>query len=231
MNSSGSFSVAPVTGALYYVWTLPAGWSGSTFSNMLSTTPGASGTVSVTVTDGCSVSPPAILNVTVNPLPTVVISISDSAICGPPWQETSILTASGASTYSWSTGSSSFSIAVSPSVTTNYSVTGTDASGCKNTATITQTVSGCVGIMSVNADDTEISIYPNPGNGHFNILLNSDLKNCKLVVYNQLGQLVHGEMLKSTSSKVDLEKLPAGIYQFIITGDDKTVRSKKVVKE
>jgi hypothetical protein len=230
-SSSGSFSVAPVSGALYYVWTLPSGWSGSTFSNIISTTPGASGTVSVTVTDGCSVSPPAILNVTVNPLPTVVIAISDSSICGPPWQETSILTASGASTYSWSTGSTSFSISVSPSVTTNYTVTGTDGSGCKNSATITQTVSGCVGIMNVNADATEINIFPNPGSGQFTILLNSQPKNCKLEVYNQLGQLVYDEMLKSSSSKIDLDKFPSGIYQFIITGDDKTLRSKKVVKD
>jgi len=50
------------------------------------------------------------------------------------------LTAHGASSYQWNTGTSSSSITVSPTSTINYTVTGTDSYGCTATATITVTV-------------------------------------------------------------------------------------------
>jgi hypothetical protein len=59
-------------------------------------------------------------------------------------------------------------VAVSPSVTTVYSVTGKDANGCAATKTIQVTVSPCLGIQELN---TELltSLYPNPNNGTFSI--------------------------------------------------------------
>ncbi len=50
------------------------------------------------------------------------------------------LNVSGASTYSWNTGSTSNSIAVSPSVNTSYSVVGTSTAGCKRTSVNNVTV-------------------------------------------------------------------------------------------
>jgi gliding motility-associated-like protein len=74
------------------------------------------------------------VNVTVNPLPTVTATASPTSICNG---ETSVLTASGASTYSWShslgTGGSK---TVTPSATTTYTVTGTSAAGCIGTTTV-----------------------------------------------------------------------------------------------
>jgi gliding motility-associated-like protein len=57
----------------------------------------------------------------------------------------SLLTASGASTYSWSTGANNTNtISVSPPGNTNYTVTGTDANGCKNSTVGTVSVSASV---------------------------------------------------------------------------------------
>ncbi|MDD2594155.1 MAG: hypothetical protein PHT45_07435, partial [Bacteroidales bacterium] len=70
--------------------------------------------------------------------PTVSASASPSTICSGA---SSVLTASGASTYNWShslgTGSSK---TVSPTSTTTYTVTGTTAEGCTGTAEVTVTV-------------------------------------------------------------------------------------------
>ena len=54
--------------------------------------------------------------------------------------ESTTLTASEASNYSWSDGSNSVSITVSPTATTTYSVTGTNGEGCVDSASITVTV-------------------------------------------------------------------------------------------
>lgn len=53
---------------------------------------------------------------------------------------TATLSASGASTFSWSTGAMSGSIAVSPSVSSTYTVASTDAAGCGDKAVFTQQV-------------------------------------------------------------------------------------------
>ena len=74
--------------------------------------------------------------VTVNPLPTLGITASASTVCNG----TSVtLSGSGASSYSWSGGITN-GVAFVPSATTTYTVTGTDANGCVNTASKTITV-------------------------------------------------------------------------------------------
>src|SRR6056300_1652075 len=100
----------------------------------------SSGTSVITYTDnnGCTVTE----TVTVNALPTVAVSPTSASITSGNSQS---LTASGATSYSWSssTGLSATTggtVTASPSTTTTYTVTGTDANGCVNTASSTITV-------------------------------------------------------------------------------------------
>ncbi|MBX2906827.1 MAG: Ig-like domain-containing protein [Taibaiella sp.] len=79
--------------------------------------------------------------VTVNALPSVSAG-SGVTICTG---SSTTLTATGATTYSWSpsTGLSSTtgaSVSASPTSTTTYTVTGTNTNGCSNTATVTVSV-------------------------------------------------------------------------------------------
>lgn len=73
--------------------------------------------------------------VTVNPKP--VIQVNSASICNG---DSTTLTASGAATYSWSSGQTSPAIKVSPSLTGSYTVTGTTAEGCADTAIATVSV-------------------------------------------------------------------------------------------
>ncbi len=83
-------------------------------------------------------------HILINPLPTVLIASNPN----PPvitLGGSAILTASGADSYEWSpsTGLSANNIAnpsASPTITTTYTVTGTDLNGCNNTANIILTV-------------------------------------------------------------------------------------------
>ena len=90
------------------------------------------------------------LHLTIRPVPAVTIS-GNTAI---HLYESTTLTASGANSYSWSTGASTDAITVSPATTTTYSVTGT-TDGCTSApASVTVTVGPCIpaqGVETVTA--------------------------------------------------------------------------------
>jgi hypothetical protein len=135
-GATALYSVAPVGGATSYIWTLPGGWSGSSTTNTINITPSSTGAMSVAATNGCGTSGTRTLNVTVNPSPTVSIAGGTSTVCAG---SVVTLTASGAISYLWSTGAITSTIAPSPTISTNYTVTGT-SSGCSNAVVKTITV-------------------------------------------------------------------------------------------
>jgi hypothetical protein len=73
---------------------------------------------------------------TINVLPSPTVTVNSPSFCATG---TVVLNASGATTYSWSTGPTTSSISVSPTTTTVYSVTGTTGS-CSTVKTATVTV-------------------------------------------------------------------------------------------
>lgn len=94
------------------------------------------GTLSVYAQNSCSTSATLIMTVDVLPAPNVVIS-GNNNMCDNAQE---VLTASGADTYTWNTGATTSSITITPTVTTIYTVTGTDAIGCIATKSYTMNV-------------------------------------------------------------------------------------------
>lgn len=88
------------------------------------------------VVTGCSAATSNVVCVTVNTAP--VTTVNSVTMC--PGQ-TATLTAAGATSYLWDTGSTANPLTVSPVVTTSYTVTGT-TSGCTSTAVATVTIGG-----------------------------------------------------------------------------------------
>ncbi len=127
------------TGAATYVWSPATGLS-STSGTSVTANPTATTVYTITGTAGTCTAV-ATTTVTVNPLP--VITVNSGTIC--IGQQTATLTAGGASSYTWSpsTGLSSANgspVSATPTVTSSYTVTGTDVNGCVNTETTTVTV-------------------------------------------------------------------------------------------
>ncbi|MGL5890977.1 MAG: PKD domain-containing protein [Bacteroidia bacterium] len=129
---AGGSTTLNAGGASTYSW-MPGNISGSP----VSVTPAATTTYTVTGTDANNCIGTTTVSVTVNALPALTSS-GDVAIC--PGGITTI-TVSGASSYNWMPGNlTGSSQSVSPTVTTTYTITGTDANSCSDITLVTVTV-------------------------------------------------------------------------------------------
>ena len=104
-------------------------WSNASASASISVSQSGTYTVTATNAQGCSAA--ADVTVTVNSLPSVSISGNNSFCQG----DNTTLTATGASAYVWSNGSTDAAVTISYAGV--YTVTGTSANGCVNFATVT----------------------------------------------------------------------------------------------
>ncbi|MDD3876843.1 MAG: gliding motility-associated C-terminal domain-containing protein [Bacteroidales bacterium] len=126
---SGSSDSLNATGGLSYQWSPSAGLNNPFISNPV-VTPSVSTTYTVTAADINSCSATDEIIVIVNPLPIVSAS-SDTSIC---IGDSISISAFGGTDYLWSQNAGdSATVVVSPSTTTTYSVTITDAHSCSET--------------------------------------------------------------------------------------------------
>ena len=72
--------------------------------------------------------------------------------------------------------------------------------------------------------NNEISIFPNPSNGVFNIEI--PLNNLVINIINVYGQIIPVKIL---NSKIDLSAHPDGIYFVLIYSSQKNIYSKKLI--
>lgn len=96
----------------------------------------------------------------VNPI-TLTITSLDSVVCAG---ETTTLVVNGASSYSWSNGSTSYYNIIIPTVTTQYTASTTTSIGCVFSSVFTQSTLPCTGIENLN-DSHMLSVYPQPSSG------------------------------------------------------------------
>ncbi len=116
-------------------------WNGGGLTNATgpnqTDNPAITTTYNVTVTDGGGNSSEETVDIVVNPLPTIVAETDTTMCIG----ESHTISASGGETYIWDNGlGDGTSHTVSPTVTTTYTVTGTDVNGCENTDDVTVTI-------------------------------------------------------------------------------------------
>jgi hypothetical protein len=122
-------------------------WSTGATTPSISVSTAGNYSVSVTNGAGCSAtSTPT--QITVNSLPTVSAGANQSVCAGN--QVT--LNGSGATSYSWNNGVTN-GVAFTPANTQTYTVTGSDANGCTNTAQVTVTVNA-LPVVSAGANQS-----------------------------------------------------------------------------
>jgi hypothetical protein len=124
-------AILSLSGALTYTWTDGSNITSYSVSPTLNTTYSVTGTDA----DGCIGN--SILTITANPSPTILISTSQSVICEG---NSSLLTANGATSYTWTNGPNTSTYTVNPSTNSTYTVEGLDNNNCFNTSIITVSV-------------------------------------------------------------------------------------------
>jgi hypothetical protein len=173
---------------------------------------------------GCLSSAAAICQVTVYSSPTVS-AISSNTIC---IGTSSTIQAIGATTYTWSDGQTSSVITVSPTITTSYTVIGSNAYGCVDSFNVSQNVDNC---SYIETDDTAKilpQIFPNPNNGVFTI---QSPQYGQVKIIDALGRSISYHKLLEGNNVVVLPiEIANGIYFAMIHINGK-VLNVKVIKQ
>lgn len=212
-----------------YNWTGPVG-SVMNNPNGYFTSVNMPGTYSVQInnlTNGC------VTNnyVAVSQATALVVNISGQDTICSGYGTNLVTTVLGATNYSWSTGSTSNIIWVSPTVTTVYSVNVTNTvSSCSGSSSFTVYVSPCSGIneYSLNGD---MKIIPNPGSGKFKLFTKENILNASIKITDNSGRLIKNIAIYETELTIDLSGLSEGLYHCILLSGEKPIRYGKLIIE
>lgn len=176
-----------------------------------------------TISNGaCAASSSTVAIVNSNTLSIGVVSTATNFICSG---SSASLAASGASTYSWSTGATSGIIVVSPTVSTTYTVTGSNGP-CSASAAVTVSVALCTGIDPKTTIAYNVSVYPNPFKEELHL---NATETVHAQLFNTLGQLVIVKTI-NLSGTINTAELATGVYYLSIQGSTGN-KILKLIKE
>jgi len=131
----GGTSTLTASGATSYTWSTNAG-GGNNPVTTVTLTPPSYTTYTVTASNGICTDT-QVVAVAINPVPTITANTTPLSVCAGG---TATLTASGANSYTWNTGTPGPTTTVTPAATTTYTVTGTNSFGCTATQTVAVSV-------------------------------------------------------------------------------------------
>ncbi len=148
---AGNSTTLTAIGATTYTW-----YPGSFTGAAVIVTPASNTTYTVIGSNGTCTNQ-AVISVSVNGTSTLIATANPTSYCAGSGG-TSTLTGSGALTYTWNPGAMvSSTFAVSPLVTTTYTLGGTNAAGCISTQTVNVTVIP-IPTLNVSASPTAICV-------------------------------------------------------------------------
>ena len=140
-------------------------------------------------------------------------------------------------TYNWTPGTelSDATIAnpvASPLIPITYTLVVTDSKGCSDNSTVTLDI---VTGSDENEIDIAITIYPNPNDGNFQLIIDSNNeKEIDIEIINTTGQIVYNESLNKPNKKitrqVDVSNYAKGIYTIKVKGNEMSMVRSFVVR-
>jgi hypothetical protein len=214
--SGNSVSIS-ATGAANYTWS-----PGLTVASSLTVLPGSTTTFTVRGQNPGCPARNASVTITVLQNPTVIIASSSPVACVG---ETVALSVSGANSYLWSNGSTNNLILITPSLSTNYSVSGMASNNCTASATITQVISDCTGIPEQVND--VLRVFPNPAHGFFNL---AGDEATEVSVVDEQGATVRRLVLNENNGyNVCISDLNEGLYVLLARTQQRLVIRKVIV--
>ena len=174
--------------------------------------------------------------VTVNVLqPVVADAGEDVMICV---NDITTLTASGGDDYVWSTGETTETIEVSPTKTTEYTVTAFNALDFDEATVRVEVDLNCaIDSNGPIEDDTELSfdIYPNPSSDLVNVKITGALNVSDINIYDVTGKLVkHSKITNenlsyTTTTQISVNSFQSGVYFVKLIDKDKVITKKLII--
>jgi len=222
---SGQPAVLAASSADTYSWS--NNWNGQVNSVFPNTSTIYSLTVSATSNNISCASNPVSFTVQVSSTPTISAQISAQSVCK---LQTFIMSASGANSYSWSTGATTASVSLNEAVpgVYTYFVTGTSTAGClSNKVNLGITVNSCTGIDEY--ENEVFTVYPNPGQGIYNFVTTSSLP-YRIQVLDITGRILIDQELHTSNYTLNLQAFANGIYYFNVISAQSN-KSLRIIKE
>ncbi len=233
--SNPTYSIAAVSGASSYTWSAPTGTTivsgqGTTSVTLEVSDLFSSGTLSVVSNNTCSSSLARTLVLTNTPLTPTSITGSTTP-CGIVTY--TCATVAQAISYTWTVptgmeitagqGTNSITVnVIASAVTGNISVrasnncrAGNSRNLAVNSCNISSRMADASSIQSIEENEVEVIVFPNPTNEIINVQFSSEFdENLKIEIINLIGQKVSEfEILKgNTNISSTLEGIPSGIY-------------------
>ena len=205
-------------------------WNGTANPPEFVVTPNSTTTYSLIGSNGNCSATQTIVQAVVS-MPTPSIAAGSLALCPG---ELTTLTASGATSFTWSstTGSTSINTATVLAGPGIYSVSASNGSGaCAASAFITVGIANCTGIEETSGNAlTSISAYPNPFNTALHVKNTAD-KDQSVVISDALGKVIYHATVKAgTTEVISGEALTSGLYFISVSGSKGSI-TKKLIKE
>jgi hypothetical protein len=223
--TSWSWTITPNTGVTFNSTTIQS--PTVTFAN-----PGTY-TVSFMSSNSFGSGPVNTQTISVATTPTIVLSVSSLTVCD---QDPFNVTASGATTYTWSNGGGTSATATYvPSGDWTYTVTGSN-SGCLSTATLNIVNVQCVGVIELGANNASFNVYPNPATDNISLQMNSP-KNVDVSVelYDVTGKMIIKQNASFSKDKpehkLNIASLANGIYSLKVVSKEGSSQNLKIVKQ
>ncbi len=206
-SNNGSVSTSPAGGTAPYTYAWSGGGSNPVKSGL------SAGTYTITVTDNNGCISTATSTVTE---PTAMVITHDSVSQVGPCNGIAAITVTGGTqpyNYLWLTGNQTTDT-IKGQCAGTYCVQVTDNNGCTQTTCIT--VKLTTGNDNID-NSSSIRVYPNPGNGLFNVIYDpgkGEVSPPIIEIYNILGEKIIKETMLTDKSDnlIDISSQSSGIY-------------------
>ena len=213
-------------------------WSTGATTSSITVSPSDTTTYTVEVKRGLC-EDTASVEVTVTapaPAPAPVVTADageDQTICSG---DSVTLTATGGSSYLWSTGATTSSIDVNPDRTTTYSIEVSQGE-YNDTAVVTIYVENCSAELEAVSSIEEnpiISVYPNPTNGVLNINIQNINNDFDLQLIDLHGSILKFEKIstaldQNVMKQIDMSSFTKGIYFVRFTNENQYLVKKVIL--
>ena len=251
-GGSYTYTIAAVTGATGYFWSVPTGWTisantGTSITVSIPTTTFSTATLSVAAQNDCGNGTVRTLTLSALPATPTAIAGSNSVCPSASGLVYSTPAVSGVS-YTWTVptgasitaGQGTSSIEVTwGTVAGSVTVKAKNACGTNNTAkTLAVTLASCrLGeeLAEETSLNTDLRVYPNPTAGNATVVFETEAEGkYTLNVLNILGQVVYSKTASSVKGEntlsIDISELSSGLY-FINLMEESGMRSLRLEKK